>query len=413
MEKLLLEKRTMLSNRLVQISGSKSISNRLLILDALYKDLRCENLSDSQDTKVLQKALSSTQDTIDIHHAGTAMRFLTAYFAIQSDRSVILTGSTRMKQRPISELVHALRDLGADITFTENEGYPPLQINGRTLKGGTIHMPGDVSSQFISALLLIGPFLAEGLEIHLIGDILSRPYIEMTLTLLKKVGFDSQFKDNVISVSPYNLESSASQIRYFHVESDWSSASYYYSMAAISRQSIRLKNFKNYSYQGDSQLKEIYWKYFGINTVTDIQELSISLLPENHQSVSRIELDMRTCPDLAQTLCITAAAKKIPFQITGLKTLKIKETDRLLALHNELKKIGCNTIITEESIESTHFFEISEPIEIQTYNDHRMALSFAPYALIQSLTIQDPNVVEKSYPMFWNHFDQITEIIES
>lgn len=274
-------------------------------------------------------------------------------------------------------------------------------------------MPGDVSSQFISALLLIGPFLPEGLEIHLTGDILSRPYIEMTLTLLKKVGFDSQFKDNVISVSPYNLESSASQIRYFHVESDWSSASYYYSMAAISRQSIRLKNFKNYSYQGDSQLKEIYWNYFGINTVTDIQELSISLLPENHQSVSRIELDMRTCPDLAQTLCITAAAKKIPFQITGLKTLKIKETDRLLALHNELKKIGCNTIITEESIESTHFFEISEPIEIQTYNDHRMALSFAPYALIQSLTIQDPNVVEKSYPMFWNHFDQITEIIES
>lgn len=413
MEKLLLEKRTMLSNRLVQISGSKSISNRLLILDALYKDLRCENLSDSQDTKVLQKALSSTQDTIDIHHAGTAMRFLTAYFAIQSDRSVILTGSTRMKQRPISELVHALRDLGADITFTENEGYPPLQINGRTLKGGAIHLPGDVSSQFISALLLIGPFLPEGLEIRLTGDILSRPYIEMTLTLLKKVGFDSQFKDNVISVSPYNLESSASQIRYFHVESDWSSASYYYSMAAISRQSIRLKNFKNYSYQGDSQLKEIYWKYFGINTVTDIQELSISLLPENHQSVSRIELDMRTCPDLAQTLCITAAAKKIPFQITGLKTLKIKETDRLLALHNELKKIGCNTIITEESIESTHFFEISEPIEIQTYNDHRMALSFAPYALIQSLTIQDPNVVEKSYPMFWNHFDQITEIIES
>ena len=413
MEKLFLEKRTLLSNRLVQISGSKSISNRLLILDALYKDLRCENLSDSQDTKVLQKALSSTQDTIDIHHAGTAMRFLTAYFAIQSDRSVILTGSTRMKQRPISELVHALRDLGADITFTENEGYPPLQINGRTLNGGTIHMPGDVSSQFISALLLIGPFLPEGLEIRLTGDILSRPYIEMTLTLLKKVGFDSQFKDNVISVSPYNLESSASQIRYFHVESDWSSASYYYSMAAISRQSIRLKNFKNYSYQGDSQLKEIYWKYFGINTVTDIQELSISLLPENHQSVSRIELDMRTCPDLAQTLCITAAAKKIPFQITGLKTLKIKETDRLLALHNELKKIGCNTIITEESIESTHFFEISEPIEIQTYNDHRMALSFAPYALIQSLTIQDPNVVEKSYPMFWNHFDQITEIIES
>lgn len=413
MEKLFLEKRTLLSNRLVQISGSKSISNRLLILDALYKDLRCENLSDSQDTKVLQKALSSTQDTIDIHHAGTAMRFLTAYFAIQSDRSVILTGSTRMKQRPISELVHALRDLGADITFTENEGYPPLQINGRTLKGGAIHMPGDVSSQFISALLLIGPFLPEGLEIRLTGDILSRPYIEMTLTLLKKVGFDSQFKDNVISVSPYNLESSASQIRYFHVESDWSSASYYYSMAAISRQSIRLKNFKNYSYQGDSQLKEIYWKYFGINTVTDIQELSISLLPENHQSVSRIELDMRTCPDLAQTLCITAAAKKIPFQITGLKTLKIKETDRLLALHNELKKIGCNTIITEESIESTHFFEISEPIEIQTYNDHRMALSFAPYALIQSLTIQDPNVVEKSYPMFWNHFDQITEIIES
>ncbi len=411
---MFLENSRVTGNKTIEISGSKSISNRLLILHQLFENILIENLSNSQDTQLLQAALQSNSQTIDIHHAGTAMRFLTSYCAIQEGKTVVITGSERMKNRPIKFLVDALRDLGAEISYLEKEGYPPLKITGKKIQKNSVTIPAHISSQFITSLLLIAAKLENGLEITLNGKITSRPYLEMTLKILRTVGITNHWEGNIIKIDPNIHTEKHSQSIPFVVESDWSSASYFYSLAAISRETINLKSFKPYSLQGDSIIKEIYWKFFGVNTISEGAESRISLLPENYFNFPEIiSLNMNDCPDIAQTLCVTATAMNIPFEITGLETLKVKETDRLLALKNELFKIGCIAEITEDSIHSVKFFEPNENISIETYNDHRMAMSFAPFCLIKDLKIENPEVVEKSYPDFWQDFRALTDKTDS
>ncbi len=410
---MLLKKSKLIGNQTIEISGSKSISNRLLILHQLFKNIEIKNLSNSQDTQLLEKALNSNSETIDIHHAGTAMRFLTSYFSIQDGKTVVLTGSERMKQRPIKFLVDALRALGAEISYLEKEGYPPLKITGKKIEKNTVTISANISSQFISSLMLIGAKLENGLEIILEGKVTSKPYLEMTLKILRTVGIANHWDGNTIKIEPIESDNHAEkhlQNIPFIVESDWSSASYFYSLAAISRETINLKSFKPYSLQGDSALREIYWDFFGVNTISEGAEAKISLFPEHYFNFpEKIVLNMNDCPDIAQTLCVTATALKIPFEITGLETLKVKETDRLLALKNELFKIGCISEITDDSIVSVKYFEPNENISIATYNDHRMAMSFAPFCLVKEINIENEDVVEKSYPDFWTDLKKIIE----
>ena len=382
----------------IQITGSKSESNRLLILQKLFGNIEIKNISNSQDTKLLQKALNSDEKIIDIHHAGTAMRFLTSFFAVQEGVEKILTGSERMKKRPIKPLVEALIELGADIEYLENEGFPPLKIKGKKLEKNFVEIPADISSQFITSLILVGGKLENGLTINLLGEITSKPYIEMTLKLLSEIsGKSIILKDKTIQIPNIKTQKTV-----FTVESDWSSASYFYSFSALDRQKITLKNFNKNSLQGDSRITEIYSQFFGIDTIFNENQQEITLIPKKNFSLPQsIQLNMNGCPDIAQTICVTAAALKIPFEIGGLATLKIKETDRLSALQNELKKIGCETEITDNSIKSVLYTKPEKNISIATYSDHRMAMAFAPYSLIQEIEIQNPEVVEKSFPDFW------------
>ena len=382
----------------IQITGSKSESNRLLILQKLFGNIEIKNMSNSQDTNLLQKALNSDEKTIDIHHAGTAMRFLTSFFAVQEGVEKILTGSERMKQRPIKPLVEALKELGADIEYLENEGFPPLKIKGKQLEKNFVEIPADISSQFITSLILVGGKLENGLTINLLGEITSKPYIEMTLKLLSEIsGKSIILKDKTIQIPNIKTQKTV-----FTVESDWSSASYFYSFSTLNRQKITLKNFNKNSLQGDSRITEIYSQFFGIDTIFNENQQKITLIPKSNFSLPQsIQLNMNDCPDIAQTVCITASALKIPFEIGGLATLKIKETDRLSALQNELKKIGCETEITDSSIKSVLYTKPEKNISIATYSDHRMAMAFAPYSLIQEIEIQNPEVVEKSFPDFW------------
>lgn len=402
-----LEKSTLIGNKTVQISGSKSISNRLLILESLFSNIKIGNLSNSQDTQLLKKALSEVTDVVDIHHAGTAMRFLTSYYSIQEGKTTILTGSGRMKERPIKNLVSALKDLGAEIEYMENEGFPPLKITGKKITQTSVNVPANISSQFITSLLLIAGKLENGLEINLVGEVTSRSYIEMTLDILTRFGIKNSFEGNIIKVEPFNPNNEASSQNY-EVESDWSSASYFYSICALGRETIHLKSFYKESTQGDSAIAKIYEDFFGIKTTYSEAEHQLTLEPQPDFSFpEKIILDMNNCPDIAQTLCVTAAALKIPFEISGLGTLRVKETDRLQALYNELKKLGTETEITDLTIESVSFGQPDEHISIKTYQDHRMAMSFAPYCLIGELSIEDEDVVEKSYPMFWKDLASI------
>ncbi|WP_250255312.1 3-phosphoshikimate 1-carboxyvinyltransferase [Chryseobacterium sp. Marseille-Q3244] len=402
-----LEKSTLIGNKTVQISGSKSISNRLLILESLFSNIKIGNLSNSQDTQLLKKALSEVKEVVDIHHAGTAMRFLTSYYSIQEGKTTILTGSGRMKERPIKNLVSALKDLGAEIEYMENEGFPPLKITGKKITQTSVNVPANISSQFITSLLLIAGKLENGLEIHLVGEVTSRSYIEMTLDILTRFGITNSFEGNTIKVKPFTPNDEAS-LKSYEVESDWSSASYFYSICALGRETIHLKSFYKESTQGDSAIAKIYEDFFGIKTTYSEAEHKLTLEPQpDFTFPEKIVLDMNNCPDIAQTLCVTAAALKIPFEISGLGTLRVKETDRLQALYNELKKLGTETKITDLTIESVSFGEPEAHISIKTYQDHRMAMSFAPYCLIGELTIEDEEVVEKSYPMFWEDLADI------
>jgi 3-phosphoshikimate 1-carboxyvinyltransferase len=394
----------------IQLSGSKSETNRLLILQKLFSNIEIKNISNAQDSQLLIKALNSCEETIDIHHAGTAMRFLTAFFAIQDGKTTILTGSKRMKQRPIAPLVDALKNLGAEIHYIEKEGHPPIKIYGKTTTLSRVKISANISSQFITALILIGGKLENGLQIELIGKITSRPYLEMSLEVLRIVAPHLKnkitFIDNIISI-PNITELPHKD---YTIESDWSSASYFYSYVAISHQSLELGNFKRVSLQGDASLVNIYEIFFGIKTQFDDIKQTISLTStKNFVYPKLIKINMNDYPDIAQTLCVTATALKIHFEINGLSTLKVKETDRLVALQNELLKLGCHTEITNDSIKSTKFSEIRKNISIKTYDDHRMAMAFAPFRYIHPIHIENPEVVEKSYPNFWVDWDFITK----
>jgi len=386
----------------VIITGSKSESNRLLILQQLFANLTLKNLSNSDDTSVLKKGLNSDELKIDIGHAGTAMRFLTAYFASLSNKKVVLTGSERMQQRPIKVLVDALISIGADINYLHKVGYPPLQIKGKKLLKNYIKVNGNVSSQYITALLLIASRLENGLIIELMGEITSVPYIKMTLQLLSKIGVSNTWKGNLIQV--FSKKEIENQL--IRVESDWSSASYYYSLIALSKGGeLTLSHFKKNSLQGDAVLVSIY-KKLGVST--HFKNNGIQLIRNSKLDLPKsIQLDLKNSPDLAQTIAVTCFGLGIACKLTGLHTLKIKETDRLVALKTELEKLGAQIEITDDSLSLKKGNTINSNISIKTYNDHRMAMAFAPLAIKIPITIEDEKVVSKSYPGFWSDLEKV------
>ncbi len=392
----------------IAITGSKSETNRLLLLQALYPNITLENPSNSDDSDVMSKALNSqftihNSQLIDVHNAGTAMRFLTAYFAMQDGKEVILTGSSRMKERPIKILVDALRNLGAEISYEEKEGFPPIKIIGKTITQNKVSLPANVSSQYISALLLIAPKLENGLELTLEGEMTSVPYIKMTLALLNEIGVETSFIENVITVKPkisvFNCKLS--------IESDWSSASYFYSIVALSEigTQIQLSYYKQNSIQGDSVLSEIY-KNFGVDTIFNgNNSITISKIYNPQFTIHNLQLN--STPDIAQTIAVSCFGLGMGCHLTGLHTLKIKETDRLEALKIELLKLGAKISITNDSLTIEPFTILHSDIEITTYKDHRMAMSFAPLALKTSIIIEEAEVVTKSYPTFWEDLKSI------
>jgi len=412
-----LQTSTLISDLTITLSGSKSETNRLLLLQALYPNITLVNTSNSDDSEVMMRALQNPQPAldshlpssgfhlIDVHHAGTAMRFLTAYFASQEGRETILTGSSRMKERPIKILVEVLQSLGADIEYLENQGFPPLRIKGKKLQHHTATIEAGVSSQYLSALLLIAPSLPNGLSLELKGTLTSEPYLNMTLALLRELGVETEFDDPVITVQPLKTEPQG----IFAVESDWSSASYFYSLVALSPVGTRitLQTFKKESLQGDRRLAELY-EVFGVTTQF-LENHAITLLKTRQPEQEPIEFDLIDCPDIAQTIAVTAFGLGMACHLTGLHTLKIKETDRLAALQNELTKFGANIVVTNDTLLLHKGTPPSEvPGEaLQTYQDHRMAMAFAPLALRVPFSIVHPEVVTKSYPDFWEDMKRV------
>ncbi len=385
------------SNKKIIVSGSKSESNRVLILKYLFNsDIIINNLSNSDDTKVLLKALENQTDIIDVHHAGTAMRFLTSFFAVTNKRNITLTGSDRMQQRPIGELVDSLKSLGADIIYEKEVGYPPLRFNGFNQMNKSIELRSDISSQFISSLMLVAPYLNDGLQIKLVGNIFSRPYILLTCELMKNFGLDCFINNDEIEIMP----SKKISIKNYSVESDWSSASYLYSIVALSGIELNLSSFKSNSLQGDSKLSKLY-KNFGVETYFKDDEIILKR-SKSHRIKRFIELNLIENPDLAQTIIVTSLGLSVHTKLTGLNTLKIKETDRLIALKNEITKFNTDVIIDNSSIEIKNFpKKLPEDVEIDTYNDHRMALAFSPLSVLVNLVINDCNVISKSFPEYW------------
>ena len=385
------------SNKKIIVSGSKSESNRVLILKYLFNsDIIINNLSNSDDTKVLLKALENQTDIIDVHHAGTAMRFLTSFFAVTNKRNITLTGSDRMQQRPIGELVDSLKSLGADIIYEKEVGYPPLRFNGFNQMNKSIELRSDISSQFVSSLMLVAPYLNDGLQIKLVGNIFSRPYILLTCELMKNFGLDCFINNDEIEIMPRKKIS----IKNYSVESDWSSASYLYSIVALSGIELNLSTFKLNSLQGDSKLSKLY-KNFGVETYFKDDEIILKR-SKSHRIKRFIELNLIENPDLAQTIIVTSLGLSVHTKLTGLNTLKIKETDRLIALKNEITKFNTDVIIDDSSIEIKNFpKKLPEDVEIDTYNDHRMALAFSPLSVLVNLVINDFNVISKSFPEYW------------
>ena len=386
------------------LPASKSISNRALIIYALSGSrMMPQNLSDCDDTRVVIDAIRYMPEVIDIGAAGTAMRFLTAYLSVMRGTHVI-TGTERMKQRPIGVLVEALRRLGAQIDYMNEEGFPPLRITGRSLQGGEVELPGNVSSQYISALLMIGPVLENGLTLKLTGDIFSRPYIDLTLWLMREFGADAEWSGgDTISVKGQAYEG-----RDYYIENDWSGASYWYEMVALSKDrdaQVQMPGLTDGSKQGDSVVKYIF-SLLGVKTVFETKEegrLQQVTLKKSGRRVPRLEYDFVNSPDLAQTVVVTCCMLGIPFHFRGLSTLKIKETDRIKALKAELRKLGFELEDRNDSelVWDGTRCEPEPGAAIATYKDHRMALAFAPASMCQPITIDDPQVVSKSYPHFW------------
>ncbi len=386
----------------ITITGSKSETNRLLLLQALYPQIQIENTSNSDDSEAMQHALKTKENHIDIHHAGTAMRFLTAFFATQKGREVVLTGSSRMQERPIKILVDALRKIGADIEYVKEEGYPPLRIKGKLLLGGSVELPANISSQYISALLLIAPKLKQGLQLGLKGEITSLPYIKMSLSLLNRIGVETIFEEKKIIIKPHEFVEKQTQI----VESDWSSASYFFSLIAQSDSGkVCLSSYRKDSLQGDSVLMKIY-SQLGVkswfeDSILHLEKIEDFVLP------TEINLDLVEAPDIAQTIAVSCYGLGIAANLTGLHTLKIKETDRLIALENELTKLGASVHITDYSLHLLAEQNFQSKQKIATYKDHRMAMAFAPIGLQFPLQIMEADVVTKSYPSFWKDMQAI------
>ena len=390
----------------VQLPASKSISNRALVIHALSGgDVLPENLSDCDDTEVIVNALKDNPYEINIKAAGTAMRFMTAYLATRDGEEHVITGTERMKHRPIHILVDALRGLGADIEYVGKEGFPPLRIKGGKLEGGQLEVPGNVSSQFISALLLIGPCLSNGLTLRLTGDLISRPYIDLTLWMMREFGADadwSAYDTITVAGKPYSQ-------RPYYIENDWSAASYWYEMMALSKQEddeIRLEGLMDGSKQGDSSVRYIF-SLLGVKTTFGTKKEGVPTtvtLRHSGRCVPRLEYDFVNAPDMAQTFVVCCLMLDVPFYFRGLSTLKIKETDRIEALKKEALKLG---FVLHDKNDSELYWdgERCEPMEdaaIDTYEDHRMALAFAPAAFrLKQLRINNPQVVTKSYPSYW------------
>ena len=412
-----------LLNATVQLPASKSISNRALVIHALAAGRRegeriilPENISDCDDTEVMINALRHMPEVIDIKAAGTAMRFMAALLAATPSGNHVLTGTERMKHRPISILVDALRSLGADISYEGEEGFPPLRINGRQLDGGRLEIPGHISSQFISALLMIGPALKNGLELRLTGSIISRPYIDLTLYVMTSYGAKAEWTGiDTIRVQPQPYKE-----REYVIENDWSAASYWYEILALSNDmnsELRLTGLMDGSRQGDSSVRYIF-SLLGIKTVFGTTEEGVPTtvtLKKNRTLLPRLDYNFAGSPDLAQTFVVCCAMMNIPFHFTGLSTLKIKETDRIEALKREMRKLGyvVNDIDGKELRWDGERCEADENPVIDTYEDHRMALAFAPAAAkIPGLRINNPGVVSKSYPSFWDELERVGVKIE-
>ncbi|MDR2691330.1 MAG: 3-phosphoshikimate 1-carboxyvinyltransferase [Dysgonamonadaceae bacterium] len=390
----------------ILLPASKSISNRALILKALSNSVfPVENLSCSDDTQVMLKALESGDAVVNIGAAGTAMRFLTAYFS-QCRGYRMITGSERMKNRPIRILAEALRQTGAEINYPEKEGFPPLQIAGRKLRGGEIVLDGSVSSQYLSALMMVAPAMEKGLTVRLEGNIISRPYINMTLRLMELFGVKTFWEGNIIRIAPQIYTA-----RPFKVESDWSAASYWYETAALAQgnSEIELSGLEKNSLQGDSKAAEIF-ENLGIKTdFLPSGNVHLTRLPTDEIRLERFQYNFVNEPDLAQTLAVTCCLSEIPFRFSGLQSLKIKETDRISALQNELKKLGCLVKSPADGLlewGGERCEPEPDPV-ISTYEDHRMAMAFAPVCLkTGKIRIREPEVVSKSYPGFWNDLEK-------
>ncbi|MBK0369240.1 3-phosphoshikimate 1-carboxyvinyltransferase [Flavobacterium agrisoli] len=392
----------------IAVTGSKSETNRLLLLQALFPNITLANMSNSDDSEVMQKALKGNDEIVDIHHAGTAMRFLTAYFAVNEGREVVLTGSKRMTERPIKVLVEALQQLGAQISYEKEEGYPPIRIKGQKITAHKVSIPANVSSQYISALLLVAPKLENGIELTLVGEITSIPYIKMTLALLNDLDIKTNFEGNVITVFPKEKVDTKEMV----VESDWSSASYFFSLVALSQSAtINISSYKASSLQGDSALVKLYQE-LGVNA--SFENNLLTLKKQADFQPKSVTFDLNHTPDIAQTIVVTCFGLGIGCHLTGLHTLKIKETDRLEALYVELTKLGASISVTNDSLTLEPSTSINKNVHIATYNDHRMAMAFAPLALKVPIIIDNAEVVSKSYPDYWEDFKtlqfQVSEI---
>ena len=378
-------------NNSFDISGSKSESNRLLILKYLLGNIEIKNLSDSDDTNVLQKGLLSKSGIVDVGHAGTAMRFLTAYLSIQENKCYEIYGSERMHKRPIKILVDSLNDLGADINYL-----------GKKLNKSKLSLDASISSQYITALILIAPSLKKGLVINLEGNITSRPYIEMSLLILRRIGVKASFVNNRIDIKPFIIKENIVQI----VESDWSSLSYFYSIATLSNESnLNIGSYFSNSIQGDKKLIEIYER-LGVQTLFDNNTINLNK-DKDFKLPEKLILKLNDTPDLAQTISVTCFGLGIACDLYGLKTLKIKETDRLKALKNELEKLGAKVKITNQSFHLKKRTKFNSDVIIDTYEDHRMAMAFTPLALLKPIIINNPKVISKSFPSFWTTLSKL------
>jgi len=386
----------------ITLPASKSISNRALIIQKLSGGTaKINNLSEANDTKIMQAQINNKSFKKNVGMAGTVARFLTAALSVENN-NYIISGDKRMQQRPMKVLLEALEILGAKITYLEKKNYLPIQINGANIKGGILNLKANISSQFISALMMIAPKLQGGLTINLIGEISSKPYIEMTQSIMEYFGINVNFKENIITIKEQNYKSNT-----LDVEADWSAASYFYSaLALLDEGSLILKNLNAISWQGDSIVADIYYR-LGVKTSINGNDI---LLEKSENIIHYLEYDFTDCPDLAQSVICTCVGLGIGGKFTGLHTLRNKETDRIKALQNELKKL--NWLLEEQE---NNFFELKRTtntekssLEIKTYNDHRMAMAFAPLCIVfGNLSIENPEVVRKSFPTFWQEINKI------